>query len=225
MLKAVFFDLDGTLLDTARDLGGALNRLLESRGHAPKPQSELRSVVSDGALALIQCGFDVSSDDPSVPELRQALLDFYLDDLNTHTRPFDGIESLIEKLAAADLKWGIATNKPWLYTEPLMARYSFASEPCCILCPDHVAKKKPDPESLFLACDSANCSTDEAIYIGDHERDILCGKQAGVKTIAAAYGYVPNGDCPSNWQADYCVEHAEEIWPLLEPLCTNERAH
>lgn len=215
ILKAVFFDLDGTLLDTATDLGRALNKLLAEYGKPEIPLAKLRNVVSDGANALLKAGFNAHPQDANFPELRQSLLNYYLDDLARHTIPFDGIEELISKLNSHNIQWGIVTNKPWTYAEPLMTHFKFASAPSALICPEHVKSKKPDPESLILACNKAQCLPEEAIYIGDHARDIECGIRANIPTIAVAYGYIPVKNDHLNWGATHTVEHAQEIWPIL----------
>jgi len=217
-LKAVFFDLDGTFLDTALDLGNALNKLLTEHQKAPLPHALIRNVVSDGANALLKLGFALSPEDKGFSTLREKLLNYYLEDLASHTKPFDGIELLINNLSERDIQWGIATNKPWLYTEPLMKQFKFASDPIALICPQHVNKKKPDPESLVLACKKAGCKPQEAIYVGDHVRDIQCGINAGMPTIAVAYGYIDKADSHLQWGATYQVEHANEIWPIVREL-------
>ncbi|VUD56678.1 Phosphoglycolate phosphatase [Thalassocella blandensis] len=214
-LRAVFFDLDGTLLDTAPDLAKALNHLLRAKGKDPLPLNIIRRVVSDGAYALLQLGFGVEKNDAETEELRSELLQFYLQDLSSETHPFPGINQLIETLHQHNIDWGIATNKPWTYTEPLMQRYEFARAPSCVICPDHVQHRKPHPEALQLACSQTGCDTQEAIYVGDHLRDIQCGQRAGMPTIAVGYGYISSDDSHLNWNADYVVDSAEEIWPIV----------
>ena len=217
-LKAVFFDLDGTLLDTAPDLAHALDQLLVEENFAPIEFTKIRQVVSDGAYALIKLGFNVDKHDPRAQELRQRLLNFYEKNLAQYTQPFDGINELIALLAENNIRWGIVTNKPWQYTEPLMKFFSFASNPSCVLSPEHVKQRKPDPESLFLACKKSLCNANEAIYIGDHIRDIECGKKAGMPTIAAHYGYINEGDDPQQWNANYNVQSAKDIWPIITTI-------
>jgi len=218
-LRAVFFDLDGTLLDTADDMSAALNAIMAEDGLPPLPIHETRSIVSNGSVALVKKGYQLNDDDSQIPILRQRFLDHYQKNVCQHTHAFEGIEKLIEELNARNIVWGIATNKPWAYAEPLMKNFEFASKPVCILCPDHVAKSKPDPESLILACRAANCDPSEAIYIGDHLRDILCGKNAGMPTIAAKYGFIEDTDDADAWQADHSAESASDIWPILEQYC------
>lgn len=214
-LKTVFFDLDGTLLDTSPDLSHALNRLLKLRNKSPLPESEIRKVVSDGAYAMLKLGFGVEQGDPETAGLRKTLLDFYLDDLSSRTVFFPGIEELISRLAENNIGWGIVTNKPEVYTAPLIEGFRFPSRPLCVICPEHVTHRKPHAEPLLLACQQADCSIESAVYIGDHVRDIECGINAKMKTIAVNYGYIAADDSAHNWGADYVVETGDEIWPLL----------
>lgn len=215
-LNAVFFDLDGTLLDTAPDLANALNRLLILKGKAALPEAEIRNVVSDGAYAMLKLGFGVEQNDPDTAELRRTLLEFYLADLSAGTSFFPGLEDLICRLDENDIAWGIVTNKPELYAAPLIEGFEFPSRPVCVICPEHVAHRKPHAEPLLLACKLANCKIDAAIYIGDHVRDIQCGVNASMKTIAVNYGYIGEGDSAHDWGADHVVDTGHEIWPILE---------
>lgn len=215
-LKAVFFDLDGTLLDTAKDLGGALNKTLIEDGLAPLPDEQARCIVSEGSFALVKTGYQLEDDDARIPALRQRLLDHYLADLSTHTVKFPGVDALIETLHAHGIVWGIATNKPAPYADPLMQRYEFASPPICLLCPEHVQQRKPHPESLHLACEKAGCQPRDAIYIGDHRRDIECGNRAGMPTIGVSYGYIPKDEDIHSWEATHYVDSVEALWPIIE---------
>ena len=215
-LRAVFFDLDGTLLDTSTDMNLALNRILEQDGLPTLTVNQTRSEVSNGSLALVKKGYRIGNEDERLSLLRSRFLKAYKTHICEYTTPFDGIEELLENLSRNNLAWGIVTNKPWAYTEPLMKNFSFADNAACIVCPDHVSKSKPDPESLSLACEAARCTPEQAIYVGDHLRDIQCGKNAGMRTIAAAYGFIDDSENIEEWRADYCVKSAEEIWPLIK---------
>lgn len=215
-LRAVFFDLDGTFLDTARDLAASLNHILLEDGLPLIPANEARQLVSNGAYALIKKGYNLSDNDSRIETLRQRLLDHYGQNLCKHTAPFAGIEALVDQLSKNNIAWGIATNKPKAYAEPLMAEFELASKPCCVLSPEHVQNKKPHPESLYLACELAQCQTNEAIYIGDHKRDIDCGINAGMVTVAVNYGYIPEGEDIQDWHADYTVQSATELWPIIQ---------
>lgn len=214
LLAAVMFDLDGTLLDTAPDFVVALNLLREEKGLTSLPASRIRQSVSNGARALVELGFGVQEGEPDYEPLRSRLLELYMQDIARHTAFFPGLEPLLETLDKRDIPWGIATNKPALYTEELLRQMSLA--PALVVCPDHVTHRKPDPESLLLAANHFHCEPQQIAYLGDHERDIVCGRRAGTLTIACSYGYIEAGDAIDNWQADFVVHHGEEIWPLLE---------
>ncbi|WP_018415264.1 HAD-IA family hydrolase [Teredinibacter turnerae] len=214
-LKAVFFDLDGTLLDTAPNFVIAMNKMLARRDRAPIAEQALRAVVSDGANAMLQLVFGTTPDDAEFPALRQEFLDCYLEDLASVTTAYPGIDSLIGELAARGVAWGIVTNKPATYAEPLMTFFDFASEPSALICPDHVTERKPAPDALLLACEQTGCSPDQAIYVGDHQRDIECGINAGMPTVAVGYGYIHTTDSHTCWNADHTVESANEIWPIV----------
>ena len=215
-LRAVFFDLDGTVLDTAVDMANALNALLKSVNRKTLPLDNVRKHVSNGAAALVKLGFGITDQDPSFMDLRQKLLDFYAADLASHTQPFPGIEDLIANLARYDIKWGLITNKPWAYTEPLLQHFEFARAPLTVICPDHVKQRKPAPDSIYLACEIANCKTSEVVYVGDHQRDIECGIRAGCDTIAVGYGYIADDGNHNDWGATHVVDKSEELWPLIE---------
>lgn len=223
-LRAVFFDLDGTLLDTAPDLAKALNSLLLQKNCPALPDSLIRSVVSDGAYALLKLGFGVDRDHPDTDSLRSDLLNFYLQDIASGTTFFPGIEALLKQLHACDLAWGIVTNKPVTYAEPLIACFAYPRAPVCLLCPEHVKERKPHPEALELACKIANIPPTSALYIGDHRRDIECGKNAGMHTIAVNYGYIHADDSAYHWGADHVVETAAEIWPIIKTYIEQEDA-
>lgn len=215
-MKAVLFDLDGTLFDTAPDFIVVLNQLRHQEQLPPLPDDAIRSVVSNGARALVTLGFGKDEGHPAFEGLRQRLLDLYLAHLAEKTVPFPGIEGLLDNLAAQGIAWGIVTNKPEAYTVPLMQAFAHLPAPGAVICPDHVAKRKPDPEPVLLACSQIGCRPQDAVYVGDHERDIAAGRAAGMPTIACSYGYIDEGDSPANWGADHLVDSADEIWPLLQ---------
>ena len=215
-LRAVMFDLDGTLLDTAPDFVVVVNQLLLEQQRPVLPDATIRAGVSNGSKALIRLAFGIDESNTDFEPLRQRLLALYLQHIAVHTKPFPGIEPLLEKIAEHQLAWGIATNKPEAYTTPLMDALNIRPAPASVICPEHVQRSKPDPESMFLAGKHLGCEPQQIIFIGDHKRDIDCGRDAGSITIAAAYGYVDEGDDPTQWNADYCVNHADEIWPIIQ---------
>ncbi len=214
-IRVVMFDLDGTLLDTAPDFVAVVNQLLLENECEQLPHEVIRASVSNGSKALITLAFEIEETHQQFQSLRARLLELYTQHIAVFTKPFPGIQDLLDKLAAHNIAWGIATNKPAAYTIPLMEQLNIQPAPAIVICPDHVQDSKPHPESLFLAAKELGCTPEEIIYIGDHERDIQCGKRAGSLTIAAAFGYIGNEDIDS-WQADYRVEYAEEIWPIVQ---------
>ncbi len=214
-LKAVIFDLDGTLLDTAPDFVLTLNQLLARHDRPELAADDIRSTVSQGARALVTLAFQLDEGEPGFDGLLQELLDLYEENLGEKSELFPGIQTLLENLSEQGIAWGIATNKPARFTHPLMARIALPSPSAITICPDDVEQRKPHPESLHLACREIDCELDEAIYIGDHIRDIQCGQNAGMETIAATYGYIVKGDDPNRWQATHLVSHASELWPII----------
>ncbi|HEY7773391.1 MAG TPA: HAD-IA family hydrolase [Marinagarivorans sp.] len=218
MIEAVFFDLDGTLMDTSKDLGGALNRLRCEHGLAPFPETVTRAQVSNGANALVRLGFGENLSAEQHQAYRQALLEHYLENIAEHTYTFKGIEDLIQQLTQIDIAWGIVTNKPNTYTTALMTHFSFAKAPVVTICPDELQAAKPDPEGLLLACELANCAPERCVYVGDHKRDIDAGNNAGMITIAVGYGFTATERCHLAWGADYTVDCATEIWPIIQRL-------
>ena len=216
-IRALVFDLDGTLLDTAPDFVVVLNRLRAERDLAPLPTELIRRSVSNGARGLIQLGFGSQPGEPEYEGLRQRLLQIYAGHLAVHTRLFPGIELLLEELGQRQIPWGIATNKPAAYAMPLMKAMNLQPAPECLVCPDHVSEPKPHPESLLLAAKQLGCQPQELAYVGDHRRDIDCGRRAGAVTIAASYGYIEDDDPVAQWQADYQVTQADQLLPLIKP--------
>lgn len=214
-LKAVIFDLDGTLLDTAPDFVTTLNQLRAEEKLAPLPEDTIRRTVSNGARALVNMAFGLNPGETEFDRLLQRLLEIYSGILADKTRPFPGIETLLTRLDAHAIAWGIVTNKSHTYTQPILNALQLQPGPTVVVCPDHVTHTKPHPEPLLLACQQLGCEPSEAIYIGDHRRDIECGKNAGVTTIAAAYGYVGEDDMVEEWHADHVVHNAHDIEAIV----------
>ncbi len=215
MVKAVLFDLDGTLLDTAPDFSFVLDTMMARRQKPPVPYAKVHQTVSDGARGMIQMAFGITPEQDEFETLREELLALYADHIADHTRPFAGIDELLAFIEQSQLRWGIATNKPARYAEPLLRALQLEQRCGVLICPDHVKLRKPDPESLLIACNRLHCAPTEAIYVGDHRRDIECGLNAGLYTVAVRWGYLHPDDPCEAWGADLVVDHPEQISTLL----------
>jgi len=211
----ILFDLDGTLLDTAPDLGLALNMQRERHGLQALPQSEIRPYASHGSKGLLALGFDITPDDASFDAMRIEYLALYDEVFKRAPVLFEGMEQLLATIEARNLGWGVVTNKPRRFTEPLLQAIGLYDRAVCVVCCDDAERAKPYPDTLFLACDQARILPSSAIYIGDAERDIQAGRAAGMPTVVALYGYIDAADRPREWGADYLVEHVGELLELI----------
>ena len=214
-LKAVIFDLDGTLVDTADEFVVVVQALRAEHGHGPMDEDRIRASVSNGSRALVSLGLGMSENEPEFESKRLRLLELYSGVLGSVAKPYAGIEPLLAELSARNIGWGVATNKPRAYAEPLMQKLDI-QPPCgSLVCPDDVKDRKPHPESLYRNCRDLGCAPHEAIYVGDHLRDIEAGRRAGMYTIAAAYGYIEPDDEPLSWGADALVNCSTELTELI----------
>lgn len=206
-IHAVLFDLDGTLVDTAPDLGYALNLLRGEHGLPPLPDDVIRPQASHGARGLLKLGFDVEPDDARFPALREGFLERYAANICRHSRPFPGILDLLGALEARGLQWGVVTNKPARFTEPLMSILDLAERAACIVSGDTCPQPKPHPAPMLAAAEL--CGTDPAhcLYLGDAERDIEAARAAGMPALVAAWGYLDATDQPHTWGAHGSVSH------------------
>lgn len=213
--STVLFDLDGTLIDTAPDFIRCLNLLRVQHGLAALPPEQIRRSVSNGARAMIRVGFGLEPDDADYPERHSAFLDLYEAGLAEETRLFPGMNPLLKDLEARGIPWGIVTNKPERFTAPLLEALDLTRRCAVVVCPDHVEQRKPHPESLLLACNLAGADPARAIYVGDHERDIQAGRNAGMATIAVRYGYIEQPGTVDLWQADRIADTVNDLVKLL----------
>lgn len=210
-IQTVLFDLDGTFADTAPDLAHALNQTLRAHDRATMELEQIRPVVSHGGKALIQLGFGIEETHPEFELLRQELLEYYMRDIARHTQLFNGIELLLETLHQQNINWGIVTNKPGWLTDPLMDSLGLAHKACSIVSGDTLEQRKPHPAPLLLAARECGAAPASCLYIGDAERDIVAGRDAGMQTMVAGYGYIQTHDEPADWSADAYVDHPDEI--------------
>jgi len=215
-IRTVLFDLDGTLLDTAPDLAQALNAVLTENNRATLPYEVIRPVVSHGGIALIELGFELEQSDPSFDPLRQRLLEIYRENISRLTRPFPGITELLEKLEKRGLGWGVVTNKPGWLTDPLLKDLDLYDRAVAVVSGDTLDERKPHPAPMLYACELANSEPGQCVYIGDAQRDIEAGINAGMHTLVALFGYLQEQDDPRNWQADDMIETPLELLTWLD---------
>ena len=218
VLRTVLFDLDGTLLDTAPDLAHALNQVLVKQGRARLPFARIRPVVSHGGKALIELGFGIDELDASFAELRRQLLEVYRDNLARETRPFPGMTKVLAGIHARGLNWGVVTNKPAWLTEPLLRELGLYDQAACIVSGDTLEERKPHPAPLLHACRLAGSEAAECLYVGDAERDIAAGRNAGMHTLVALFGYIEAHERPLEWRADAMVRTPLEILVRVDRL-------
>ena len=210
-IRTVLFDLDGTLVDTAPDMAAALDVLCEEECQTIIPYEQVRPVVSNGSLALIRLAFGDVIDEKRLQHLKQRYLDIYEDNICRDSLAFKGIERVLEHIEAQGLNWGVVTNKPGWLTLPLMNSLGLKPRAATIVSGDTTANSKPHPDPMHHACDEANSSADECMYVGDARRDIEAGNNAGMKTLVANYGYIDTGEDVSTWGADAIIDTPEEI--------------
>jgi phosphoglycolate phosphatase len=212
--SAVLFDLDGTLVDTAPDMVGVLQDLQRSHGVTPVDYDLGRAYVSNGALGLLGLGFpDIEHVVGS--ELHAAYLELYSSRVCDASALFPGLDALLDSLDAAGLPWGVVTNKPAWLTDPLLDALALATRSACTVSGDTLPKRKPDPAPLLHACEIAGMLPQNTVYVGDASRDILAGQNAGMATVAAAYGYVTPDDDPERWGADRIAADTAELTQIL----------
>ncbi|CAM3626906.1 HAD family hydrolase [Polynucleobacter brandtiae] len=215
--SGVFFDLDGTLADTAPDLVAAANQLLIARKLEPKPYELLRPRASAGARGLIFGAFAMGTDHPDFNALRDEFFSNYEKALLVNSKLFDGIAHLLDQLDAAQTPWGIITNKSERFTKPLTDLMGLRQRAVATISGDTTPYSKPHPEPILHAARIANVDPTKALYVGDDIRDIVAGRAAGMKTIAAAYGYCGCDEPPQEWGADYLIEHPSELMQIIYP--------
>ena len=213
--KALLFDLDGTLLDTAPDFVSALNIQLARHNRSPLPDSAIRTSVTNGSVGLIQDGFNIDPSHAQFEPLREEFLELYFANLADKTALFDGLQQVLDDCSARDIPWGIVTNKPWKYTEAALVQLGLMEGAATVICPDHVTLPKPHPEAILLACQEVSLAPEDCLYVGDHVRDIVAGRAAGTRNIAAAWGYIEANEIVADWQADWIVDESQQLHSLL----------
>ncbi len=215
-IEAVLFDLDGTLVDTAPDLAGALNHVLRSEGMAELPLEIIRPHVSRGGLALIELAFSATRQSTEFEPLRQRLLDYYIDHIADESVLFEGCETLLQQLEQRSIPWGIVTNKPGWLTEPLLQQLSLDTRSAVTISADTTAQKKPHPLPLLTAAERIDIDPGRCLYVGDDPRDVEAGNRANMTTVIAKYGYIGEDAVLENWQADAMIDHPQQVLNFIE---------
>lgn len=216
-VHAVLFDLDGTLVDSALDLGGAGNDLRERRGLPPLPLEVFRPLTGTGARGMLRVALGTTPEDEDFEALKDEYLAIYATRLTRLTRVFDAMAPVLAALDAAALPWGIVTNKHSRFAEPVVAGTGLATRSRVLVCGDTTARAKPFPDPLLeaarrLAVDPAHC-----LYVGDDLRDIQAGRAAGMGTVAAAWGYLGDGEPIEAWGADHLARTPAGLLEVLQP--------
>ncbi len=214
MPKAVLFDLDGTLVDTAPDLVGTLMALRAARGLDEMEESALRPIATRGALGLLEAGFG-HEPDYEAADLREEFLSHYAANIWVRSCVFDGIERLLKQLQQHGLGLGIVTNKVEALAVPVVEKAGWADLFACLIAGDTIRRSKPDPAPVLEACRRLNLAPEEVMFVGDDPRDVESGRGAGVMTVVASWGYLPSGDDANDWGADFIIHHPSELLTLL----------
>lgn len=211
----ILFDLDGTLVDTAPDFIRIIKALCQQYAHPTPSDDAIRAEVSSGARAMValmlgQTCFD--DHNPILLAYRDVFLQTYAKDICVDSRLFDGLDNFLSSLEKQGIAWGIITNKPRHLAKALLDKLNLSQRCAVLVCPEDVKQTKPDPEPMFLACNTLNIQPKNCLYIGDHPRDIIAGKQAGMTTMIAGFGYLPpDSGTLDTWGADSIAMTSDEL--------------
>lgn len=216
--QAVFFDLDGTLADTAPDLATPLHQMRAERGLPPLDESALRPFTSRGARGLLARGLGIETDHPDYERLRHDFLTRYERTMLVRTRLFDGMAQVLDHLESSGIIWGVISNKSERYVRPILSGLGLLERSVCAIGGDTTPFAKPHPAPLLEGARRAGVNPARCIYIGDDLRDIEAGRAASMVTVAAAYGYCGNEAPPHQWEADHLIDHPNAFLKLLPPL-------
>lgn len=213
-IRLVLFDLDGTLLDTAPDLLNALNLLRLRHGMTVSEDTTIGQHISRGAAGIIKAGM------PLVPEQQRRtyideFLQLYASNICLKTRLYPGLEGLLDQLEGKAIKLGLVTNKSMALSEPILHKLGLFDRLVARVYGDTLSVRKPDPAPVLLACEQAGVTPEQTVFIGDDERDIIAGRDAGTQTVAAGWGYFLPHDDPHSWGADAVVETSPQLASLL----------
>ena len=213
--RAVLFDLDGTLIDSAPDLAGACNEMRVERGLEPLPYPALRRMVGSGARGMVGASFGLVPGDAGYEALRDEFLARYEARMTRETKVFDEMVPILAWFAEQRMPWGIVTNKATRFAAPLVASLGLADRAATLICGDTVAHSKPHPAPLLEAAHRLACAPGDCVYVGDDRRDVDAGRAAAMRTVVAGWGYLGAGDAPATWGADHLIERPDELPRLI----------
>ncbi len=213
-IQAVLLDLDGTLADTAPDLGYALNQVRATRKLPPLPLAVTRPVTSNGVRGLLKVGFDLTPEHADYAVLKDEFLAIYTANLCRETKLFPGMNELLTELEQRGVLWGVVTNKPQRFTEPLLDRLGMRDRAACVISGDSVGQIKPHPAPLLAAAKAIGIAPPACLYFGDDQRDVIAARAAGMPVAVAKFGYL-NGGNPETWGADALLDHPLDLIALL----------
>ena len=208
--KGILFDLDGTLLDTAADLGNTLNHLLQQHNLPTKTYEEFSPYASHGAKGLLELGF-TDLDEHQLNQLRQQFLDHYHQHLCVATTVYDGVSEVIEHCVDKGIPWGIVTNKPGFLTTPLLGYFPIMHSAQSVVSADTLPQRKPHPQPLLYAASQIKVSPADIWYVGDAERDMQAANAANMVSVLATYGYIHQQDNITQWRAQLHISHPSEL--------------
>ncbi|MBL0730857.1 phosphoglycolate phosphatase [Piscinibacter sp. HJYY11] len=214
-IRAVLFDLDGTLIDSAPDLAGAGNDMRKARGLPPLPYETFRPMVGAGARGMLGIALQITPEDPDFIALREEFLSRYEARMSQETHVFEAMHPVLATLQAHGVPWGIVTNKAERFTLPLVRTLTLDERAAAIVGGDTTPHSKPHPEPLLEAARRMGIAADACVYVGDDLRDVQAGRAAGMATVAAAWGYLGQGDPIGAWGADHVIESPGELLNLL----------
>jgi phosphoglycolate phosphatase len=214
-IQAVLFDLDGTLIDSAPDLGAAVDKMRVDRGMTSLPLAHYRHMAGAGARGMIALAFGYTPDHPDYEAMKEEFFRNYESCMTERTFAFEGVAQMIAALVAAKLPWGVVTNKSKRFAEPLTQAMPLFKSSAVLICGDTTPHAKPHPEPLLEAARRLGLDPSACIYVGDDERDIVAGHAAHMKTVAATYGYLGAQGDVEKWQADAQIQSPSELASLI----------
>lgn len=214
-MHAVLFDLDGTLVETAADLGYALNLQRERHGLPFLPDTVIRPYASHGSRGLLEIGFGLFPTDAQFEQMREEYMALYTEVMTRQPALFPGMSETLLQLEQQGLPWGIVTNKPRRFTMPIVDVLQLQQRAAVVICGDDAAQPKPSPQTLLLACEKMQVDPKNVLYLGDAERDVQAGNAAGMRTLVALFGYLGAEDQPQTWGADGLIQTPQALLGYL----------